>query len=356
MFRFETPYSLLLLLLPVLLWCWRKWRRRQRAAVGFSGLQTVRQVKHSWRQRLAWLPGGFFLLSWVCLCLALARPQAGREQVHDASQGVAIEMIVDKSSSMSQEMEYDNQRMNRLEAVKRVFASFVFGDRQKDLPGRSSDLIGMITFARYPDTVCPLTLSHSALRPFLESVQLANIRSEDGTAIGDALALAAARLQTAEETLALQTRKDPSAYQIKSKIIILLTDGENNCGKRSIADAAELARKWGIKVYAIGVSGGEGVGVVNTLLGAFKIPGQQQQFDTSELEQLAEQTGGIFRLATDSKSLISIYQEIDRLERSEVESIRFVDYKELFVPLAMLALLFLGLHLLLNSTVFRRIP
>lgn len=356
MFRFETPYSLLLLLLPPLLWFWRRWRRQRRAAVGFSSLQQVRQTARSWRLRLAWLPNGCLLLCWCCLCLALARPQAGREQVHDASQGVAIEMVIDKSTSMRQEMEYENQRMNRLEAVKKVFASFVFGDSEKNLRGRSNDLIGMITFARYPDTICPLTLSHAALRPFLESVQLVNRRNEDGTAIGDALALAAARLKTAEETLAMQTRKDPGAYQIKSKIIILLTDGENNCGRRSIAEAAELAKNWGIKVYAIGVSGGEGVGVINTLLGSFKIPGRLQRFDTSELESLAEKTGGIFRLASDSKSLIAIYQEIDRLERSEVESVRFVDYKELFVPVALLALLFLGLHLLLDSTLFRRIP
>ncbi len=345
-----------LLLLPFLLWIWRSWRRRQRAAVGFSSLRVVRQSHHSWRLRLSWLPSGCLLLAWICLCLALARPQAGREQIHDASQGVAIEMVLDKSSSMGQEMEYENQRMNRLEAVKKIFASFVYGESGKKLAGRGSDLIGMITFARYPDTVCPLTLSHTALRPFLESVQLVNLRSEDGTAIGDALALAAARLQTAEETLALQTRKDPSAYQIKSKIIILLTDGENNCGRRNIAEAAELARQWGIKVYAIGVSGGEGVGVINTLLGSFKIPGRQPAFDTRELENLAEKTGGIFRLANDSQSLLAIYQEIDQLERSEVESIRFVDYQELFVTPALLALLFLSLHLLLDATLFRRIP
>lgn len=356
MFRFETPWALLGLLVPLLLYAWRRWRGRKRAAVSFSSLANARRVEYSWRRQLVWLPGAFRFLAWCLLCLALARPQAGREQIRDASQGIAIQMLLDRSSSMSQEMEYDNRRMNRLEAVKSVFASFVFGDKDKRLPGRPNDLVGMITFARYPDTICPLTLGHATLRPFLEGVQLANIRSEDGTNIGDALALAAARLQTAEETLARQTRKDASTYKIKSKVIILLTDGENNCGKRSIAEAAELAVKWNIKVYAVGVSGGHGANVINTLLGQFKVAANTAPFDTRPLQELAEKTGGIFRLATDSESLLAIYREIDQLERSEVESVRFVDYKELFLPFAAAALIMLSMQLLLATTVFRRIP
>ncbi len=356
MIRFETPWALLSLLLPLLYFGWRRWRKRRNAAVGFSSLANVRRTTHSWRLRFAWVPGALRLLAWILLALALARPQAGREKIHDASQGIAIQMVLDRSSSMSQEMEYDNRRMNRLEAVKKVFASFVFGDKDKKLPGRPNDLIGMITFARYPDTICPLTLGHAALRPFLEGIQMVNLRSEDGTNIGDALALAAARLQTAEETLARQTRKEASTYKIKSKIIILLTDGENNCGKRSIAEAAELASKWGIKVYAIGVSGGAGANVISTLLGQFRVAANSAPFDTRPLQELAEKTGGLFRLATDSESLLAIYREIDQLERSEVESIRFVDFKELFLPFAAGALALLSLQLLLSATFFRRIP
>lgn len=357
MFRFETPWALLGLLVPLLFSGWRRWRRSKRAAVSFSSLAKARRAaSHSWRSRFVWLPGGLRLLAWCLLCLALARPQAGREQIHDASQGIAIQMVLDRSTSMSQEMEYDSRRMNRLEAVKSVFASFVFGDKDKKLPGRPNDLIGMITFARYPDTICPLTLGHAALRPFLEGIQLVNLRSEDGTNIGDALALAAARLQTAEETLARQTRKDADSYEIKSKVIILLTDGENNCGKRSIAEAAELATKWGIKVYAIGVSGGHGANVISTLLGQFRVAANAASFDTRPLQELAEKTGGLFRLATDSESLLAIYREIDQLERSEVESIRFVDYKELFLPFAATALALLAVQTLLSASVFRRIP
>lgn len=356
MFRFETPWALLSLLLPLLYFGWQRWRKRKRAAVGFSSLSNAHRVARSWRLRFAWLPSALRLLAWLLLGLALARPQAGREQIHDASQGIAIQMVLDRSSSMTQEMEYDNQRMNRLQAVKKVFASFVFGDKDKKLPGRPNDLIGVITFARYPDTICPLTLGHAALRPFLESIQIVNLRSEDGTNIGDALALAAARLQTAEETLARQNRKDADAYKIKSKVIILLTDGENNCGKRSIAEAAELAAKWNIKVYAIGVSGGTGANVINTLLGQFRVAANSAPFDTRPLQELADKTGGLFRLATDSESLVAIYREIDQLERSEVESIRFVDYKELFLPFAAAALVLLVLQQLLTATVFRRIP
>lgn len=353
MVRFETPWALLALLLPLVLWIWR-WRGRwRRAALAFSSTGHARQAAaQSWRARLLWLPGGFRLLALLLLALALARPQAGREQIRDVSQGIAIEMILDRSGSMAQEMEYDGRDVNRLELAKGVFSRFVFGDGKK-LRGRPTDLIGMVVFARYAETVCPLTLSHGTLRPYLDTIQLVTTRNEDGTAIGDALALGAARLHTAEETLQRQLGKGQKDYTIKSKVIILLTDGENNFG-RPIEDGAALAATWGIKVYAIGIGGD--YQVVRTPLGDYKMPTRAAAMDTRPLEALAQKTGGLFRMANDAESLLAVYREIDELERSDVESISFVDYRELFTPLVLAALLLLLLEMGLTCTWLRRIP
>jgi Ca-activated chloride channel family protein len=211
----------------------------------------------------------------------------------------------------------------------------------------------MISFARYPDTVCPLTLAHGALSALLPTVRLVDQETEDGTAIGDAIALAAARLQTAEETLARQTGEAVD-YEIKSKIIILLTDGENNVGERTVEEAAELAAEWGIKIYAIGI-GGEAPSLLNTMFGNFSLR-MGRGVDEGALKTLSETTGGIYRVADDAATLRSVYEEIDQLEKSEIESTRFVDYREFFPPFVLVALGLLAFEVLLSGTVFRRHP
>jgi Ca-activated chloride channel family protein len=283
----------------------------------------------------------------VLLTIGLARPQQGREEVRDVTQGVAIEMVVDRSGSMAQELIYEGKELNRLEVVKQVFKDFVLGNG-KDLQGRQNDIIGLVAFARYADTLCPLTLSHGALDRFIESIQIVTRKNEDGTAIGDALALAAARLRTAEETL----RKD---YRIKSKVAILLTDGQNNAGKRSPLEAARLAKDWGIKVYAIGIGGRESFVTVRTPLGDYKMPGGPG-VDEATLKRIADETGGAFWLAESADKLHQIYREIDRLERTEIESIRHIDYDERFLPFVLIAIALLALEQVLISTIFRRVP
>jgi len=353
--RFESPLAfLILLIVPVLIWL--RVRRRGQGSIRFSSTRNAGGSGRSLRQHLAALPFMLRLLALTLLTVALARPQQGRERIHDVSKGIAVEMVVDRSGSMAAEMEYEGERLNRLEVVKRVFEQFVLGNK-KDLPGRPNDLVGMIAFARYADTVCPLTLAHGALSHFLEKVQLVQRRSEDGTAIGDALALAAARLKTAEETLSRQISEQgrEKTYEIKSKIIILLTDGENNCGKRTPLQAAETAREWGIKIYTIAVGGGEAVTTIRTPFGNYKMPGRSR-VDERTLRELADETGGIARVAHDAKSLHAVYKEIDKLERSEIESVRYMDYREIFVPLALASAVALLLEVLLRCTVFRRIP
>jgi Ca-activated chloride channel family protein len=291
----------------------------------------------------------------ILLVLALARPQMGREKVKDVTKGVAIQMVVDRSSSMTAEMDYRGIRRNRLEVVKKVFEEFIMGNGE-ELEGRPNDLVGMVAFARYADTMAPLTLGHGALLRFLDQVKIVTRRSEDGTAIGDALALAAARLRTAEEDIArYASDSGEKEYEIKSKIIILLTDGQNNYGKRTPEQAAQLAEDWGIKVYTIGVGGNDGVSTVKTLFGNFKVP-TGTRVDTKPLQRVAERTGGIFRMADDDESLREVYAEIDRLEKSNIESVRYIDYRELFVPFALVALCLVMLEVILAATVFRRIP
>lgn len=351
--KFASPWAFLLLLLIPLYLLYAA-RFGARGSLRFSTLINASRAGRSLRQRLASLPVGLRIAAIVLLVTALARPQMGREKVRDVTRGVAIEMVIDRSGSMEAEMEYHNRRMNRLEVVKRVFREFLMGNGE-DLEGRPNDLVGIISFARYADTVAPLTLAHGALLRFLESTRIVRRRSEDGTAIGDAIALAAARLKTAGENITA-SGKDPekSEYKIDSRIIILLTDGQNNFGKRTPIEAAELAARWGIKIYAIGV-GGEGVSTVQTILGNFKVP-SGSRIDMKTLERVAEITDGISRRAEDEESLRKIYEEIDQLEKSEIESLRYVDYREMFVPFALAALILIIVERALACSIFRRIP
>lgn len=350
--RFESPWMfLLLLIIPLLIWV--RVFKIKGGAVRFSTVQNAAKAAISLRQRLLWIPTLFRILALAFLIIAIARPQTGREEVRDISKGIAIEMVVDRSSSMGAELEYKGQQLNRLEVVKMVFNEFVMGGGQK-LKGRPNDLIGMITFARYPDTVCPLTLAHGALPAFLKSVNLVQTQPEDGTAIGDALALAAARLKTAEESLRREKAISDN-YQIKSKVVVLLSDGENNCGKRTPLQAAEMAASWGIKVYTVAISGGDAVTAIQTPFGVYKVP-MAQRVDTKAMQVIAEKTGGFFRKAEDAESLWDIYEEIDKMERSEIESVRYIDYKESFVYFALAGIFFLVCEVILNSTLFRKIP
>ena len=194
---FYSPWALILLLvLPVM--AYLMLRRKGTAAVRFPSLVDMKSCLVSWRIRLRPLLTIARLLCVALLIVALARPRKGTVLSEISTEGVAIEAVVDHSGSMQTEMDYYGDKLNRLEVVKRVLSDFIEGDK-KDLKGRSSDLVGLISFARYADTKCPLVHSHNVLLEFLKKTEIVKIRSEDGTAIGDAIALGAARLQKAEE-------------------------------------------------------------------------------------------------------------------------------------------------------------
>jgi len=351
--HFESPWSfLLLLLIPFLMWL--KHIRVKPGTVRFPTVRNAAEAGKSIRQRFTWLPVFLRVLALICLAVALARPQTGIEQLTEITQGIAIEMVVDRSGSMGTKMQYKGEQMNRLEVVKKVFKEFALGNGG-DLPGRSNDLIGIISFARYPDTTCPLTLAHGALTPFIENIKLVKTRAEDGTAIGDALALAAARLKTADETTSLQKKMGIEPYKIKSKVIILLSDGENNRGRHDPVQAAEIAARWGVKIYTIAIGGVEAATSIRTPFGVYKVP-MRQGVDVNTLEAVAKKTGGFFRMAEDDESLREIYEEIDRMEKMDIESVKFVNYKEAFFPFIIAVLFLAGLEIFLTATIFRKIP
>src|SRR5512133_2915342 len=292
--HFEQPWALALLAaIPPLLW---RLRRRDGAALRFSSSEPAADLHQSLRARLVALP---FWLRAAALCLlvvALARPQTGGDRTRETGRGIAIQMVIDRSGSMSQGIAYEGRYITRLELAKRVCRQFVTGNG-RSLEGRPSDPIGIVAFARRPETVCPLTLAHSSFAGLLASIHPVAERAEDGTAIGDALALAAARLKNAE------------GEKIKSKVIVLLTDGENNAGVRSVVEAARLVSGWGIRVHAIGIVGA----APKNTSPIYRFNLQKRFASERDLSQLAATCGGIYRSAQDGDSIQSIYTEIDRL-------------------------------------------
>ena len=326
------------------------WGRSSPRALQFSSTAVAGNLVASWRSRLAALPLLLRVLMLIALVIALARPQLGFERVRDVSRGIAIAMVVDRSSSMGANMKFGGSTVTRLEAVKSVFRDFI-DPQDGEMKGRPNDLIGMTMFAQYADSVCPLTLSHDTLLQLLDTVQLVDDQREDGTAIGDALALAGARLKQTEEELN-RSGNSRSDYEIKSKIIILLTDGENNAGDRSVSDSAQLCKQWGIRVYAVGVGDKYGI---QTAYGRLNVP-LRPGFDDKALRALAETTGGLYWLATDADALREVHSEIDALETSEFEAIRSIEYREMYMPWALAALAFLCCEILLRQTLLRTIP
>ena len=253
-FRFESPWVLLLLLL-IPLFIWRAGGQRS-AAFRFPQVTLAGKAGRTWRVRFRNLPLALRTIALVFVVLALARPQQGREAVKETGSGIAIETALDFSSSMGEKFESRDGRTTRFEAAKKILRAFIVGDG-KDLKGRPGDLTGIVAFAGRAYTVCPLTLSHEVTERFIDEMKIAQNSEEDGTGLGDGLALAAARVAVAGgQSRSLPENANPGAgikSGIKSKIVILITDGNNNLGSRTPEQAARLAKMWGVKVYTIGV-------------------------------------------------------------------------------------------------------
>jgi len=344
------PWVWLLVMLPLLpgLW-WLWWHPRRRAAIRFSALANLRAAGGRWRARGRLILPALRTLALVGLIVGAARPQVPNESRRVVVEGIAIQMVVDVSSSMLDvDLSGPGEQVTRLDVVKDVFRRFVMGDGR--LPGRPNDLIGMIRFARYPDSVCPLTLDRDALLEVLDDTQTViwldergrwrGNQEEDGTAIGDGLALAVERLKDLRRTTG-----SGEQIRIASRVIVLLTDGENNAGLIAPVQAGELAATYGIKVYTILAGTGQ--------RGPW---GSRFPVNDSDLRRIAEVTGGKFFAARDRDALERIYAEIDRLERTKTEEQSYVEWGELAWPWLMMAFAALGLQTLLDATWLRKIP
>jgi len=346
--RFAWPWFFVLLaVLPVLVALWSRPKRRPAAL--YSATSRAGAVGSGWRARLVWVPGAVRLLALTLLIGALARPQAINAEKQTKTEGIAIQLVVDRSRSMDEPGTLDGQRMTRLDAAKKVVADFITGG-EDGLNGREGDLIGLIVFGTYADTLCPLVREHTALLEILKGVEIPLLQSEGGTAIGDALALAAARLRSAEDEIARARKARDETFEIKSKAIVLLTDGENTAGQLRPLEAAQLAKDWGIRVYIIGIRGG-----ASQVIGGLRV-NIGQQVNERELGRVAELTGGRFWGVDNLASLPEVYREIDELEKTEISVDEHTEYEERFMPLAIAAFALIGVELLLRTTVLRRLP
>ena len=331
---FAHPYLLLLLLLlPVL--AWLRGKRGQRPAFLYSSVQLVRGITGITRShagvilvRLRWLVLALFLVG-------LARPQLGEGETQIRASGIDIVVALDVSSSMmSEDFILQGQRVNRLVMEKAVLEEFI--------TKRPNDRLGLVAFAQRPYIASPLTLDHDFLRQNLARLQIAT-REEDGTAIGSALTAALNRLRELKS---------------KSKIVILMTDGQNNAGKVPPLTAAEAAEKLGVKVYAIGV-GTRGWAPYPR----FDNSGRKVDYarvevniDEDTLQRIAARTGGQYFRADKTETLQAIYDEIDRMEKTEVEVKKYQYYRELFPWFVLPGVALLLLELILANTVWRTLP
>ena len=317
------------------------------SALTYSSLSLPNAAPRSLRVRLAPLPALLLTVATLFLAIALAGPRIGDETSQVKRKGIAIIMAIDRSGSMdARDFVEGDYSVSRLAALKQLFRDFVEGGKIGS--GRANDLIGIVSFGTFADSVSPLTLDHANLLAIMDQMEVANERSEAATAIGEGLGLAVERLRLFEEGF------DSS---IHSKIIILLSDGVNNAGNLEPLQAAELAAAHTIQVYTIAAGTSGYVPVpIPTPDGRVRLVRQWMEVDEKGLQAIAERTGGRFFHAQDAKALEETYRAIDRLERREITEIRYVQYHEYFSFFVGLALLSIAAAGLLSGSFLRRLP
>ena len=363
---FHPDSAWLLALLPVaLLALVPVFRRRRKPTVAFSSLDSVSNAPAGRATRFLWIPRLLRMAALALLVIAIARPVTTSVSTKALVEGVAIELVVDRSDSMRAiDFTVGGKPANRLEALKDIATRFITGG--DGFPGRPNDLVGIVSFARNADSLVPLTLDHEVVVDALAQIRFPEDGSEMGTAIGDAVALGVEKLKDASD----RANRD-GRTRIRSRVLVILTDGESNAGELSPQEAAALAKATDVRVYAIGL-GREGVAPVpvQTPFGR-RIQNVEVSIDEKTLTEISDATGGRYFRATDSDSLRRIYETIDALEKGSIESTKLVRYRDLAVepftldlpilgqrgvpPLLAIALLALAAEALLSATLLRRL-
>jgi Ca-activated chloride channel family protein len=342
-FQFQDPLLLLLLLLLPLL-AWWTGRVGPEAAIRFSSTALVKAISRHRKSRAGKFLVGLRLLGLACLIVALARPQFAEISDNIEAEGIDIIATLDLSGSMrALDLSTRDDVVTRLDAAKRVLREFI-GKRE-------FDRIGLVAFASEAFVVSPLTLNHDWLKRNLSRLELGEIDG-GGTAIGTALGASVNRLRD---------------HQARSRIIILLTDGENNAGSLSPLGAAEAAKTYGVKIYTIATGKKGRVPVPETDRNGRVIRDREgnplyrgrsdtSNFDADELREIASMTGGKFFSATEDGDLERIYDEINALETTTVELQSYASFTELFTWPAFAGLLLLLIEQTLRNTRYRRLP
>jgi len=325
---FKNPefFYLLLLLVPMIVWyIWQ--RKRLGASIQFSSTMGFSRVPKTWKHYFRHSVFVFQMLSLSMLVVAFARPQSSNSYSNVTTKGIDIVIALDISSSMLA-MDF---RPNRIEAAKDVAIQFI--------SGRTNDRIGLVVFAGESFTQCPLTTDRATVINLFKGLESGMI--EDGTAIGNGLATAVSRL------------KESNAI---SKVVILLTDGENNRGEIAPVTAAELAKTFGIRVYTVGVGTiGMAPYPLQTPFGV-QVRDVEVHIDEVTLQKIASTTDGKYFRATNNNKLTEIYKEIDKLEKSKIDVKEFSKKQEEYLKFALAGALLLIIGMILKITVFRNIP
>ncbi len=332
MFRFDSPYFLLLLaLIPLLIWYQR--RRIPLAAMASSGRGGA---PVSITSASLWIGRYLAVLFYLALAMmigALARPQHGTRQMEVSETGVNIILAVDLSKSMGAlDFRHQGQIIDRLEAVKLVVNDFI--------AQRKGDRIGLVVFGSQAYTQLPLTRDYHTIATLLARLRIG--AAGPATAIGDAIGIALKRLED---------------IQSRSNVIIMLTDGRSNSGEFDPQTTAKIAQQKGVKIYTVGVGGqGRAPFLVDDPIFGQRYRYQRVDLDESTLQTIADQTGGLYFNAKDLEGLQKIYTTIDAMEKTEVKVKTFDEYNELYIYFLLPAFVLLALWIVLKNTRFLQIP
>lgn len=324
----DQEYFFLLILVPLLVF----FSRSVGGRIRFSGLDILKKTGGATRFHPRMILLFLRILCFILFVCALARPEAGKTLMEVSSEGVDIILVIDTSGSMKAlDFKLKGKPVNRLKIVKKVVSEFV--DK------RPADRIGLVVFGNDAYIQCPLTLDHGIVLDFMKKIEIG--MAGNATAIGSAIGTSVKRMKDLKS---------------KSKIVILLTDGENTAGRMPPVKAAEVAESYGVKIYTIGVgTRGKAPMLQESIFGKHYVY-VDVNIDEDTLKKIADITDGKYFRATDTDELEKIYDEIDKLEKTEVKVKQYTEYYELFHWFLIPAILILLLEIFLGNTRLRKIP